>query len=161
MSRFRSFQRTVASLAMVAAFAFMAPSAFAGGNGAFTQTQNLHKVPLTFPVGTQCGAPAGVVSGTFNEVMHVTINKAGDVWVTVTQEGWFTFVAEDPTMPTFAGHFAVWFGLSDNNRNSVMHDTFNIRAIATDGSGAILDMHAVDHVSVSANGQVNLFMDCH
>ena len=161
MSRFRSFQRTVVALAVVAGLAFTAPSAFAGGNGAFTQTVNLHKVPLTFPVSTQCGAPAGVVSGTFNEVMHVTVNTAGDVWVTVTQEGWFTFVADDPTLPTFAGHFAIWFGLSDNNRNSVMHDTFNVRATATDRSGATLDIHAVDHISVSASGQVNLFMDCH
>ena len=161
MSTSASFRRTAVSLAVVALLAFAAPSAFAGGNGAFTQTVNLHNVPLTFPVGTQCGAPAGVVSGTFNEVMHVTVNKAGDVWVTVTQEGWFTFVADDPTLPTFAGHFAVWFGLSDNNRNSVMHDTFNIRATATDGSGSTLVIHAVDHVSVSASGQVNLFMDCH
>jgi hypothetical protein len=29
------------------------------------------------------------------------------MWVTTTQEGWFTFVADDPTLPTFAGHFAV------------------------------------------------------
>ena len=161
MSRIWAFRRAVASLAIVAVLAFAAPSAFAGGNGAFTNTQHLHNVPLTFPVGVLCGAPAGVITGTFNEVMHVTVNNAGDVWVTVTQEGWFTFVANDPTMPTFAGHFAVWFGLSSNNRNSVMHDTFNIRATATDGSGATLEVHAVDHVSVSASGQVNLFMDCH
>jgi hypothetical protein len=161
MSRFRSMRRASISLAVVAVLAFAAPNAFAGGNGAFTDTQNLHNVPMTFAVGPQCGAPSGTVSGTFNVVMHVTVNKAGDVWVTGTQEGWFTFVADDPTMPTFAGHFAVWFGLSDNNRNSVMHDTSNVRATATDGSGAIIVIHAVDHFSVSASGQVNLFMDCH
>jgi hypothetical protein len=107
MSRFRSFRRAVASLAVVAGLAFTAPIAVADGKGAFTQTQNLHNVPLTFPVGVLCGAPAGTSTGTFNEVMHVTVNAAGDVWVTTTQEGWFTFVADDPTLPTFAGHFAV------------------------------------------------------
>lgn len=161
MSRFRSLRRASISLAVVAVLAFAAPSAFAGGNGAFTDTQNFHNVPMTFVVGPQCGAPAGTVSGTFNAIMHVTINKAGDVWITGTQEGWFTFVADDPTMPTFAGHLAVWFGLSDNNRNSVIHDTSNVRATATDGSGAIIVIHAVNHLSVSASGQVNLFMDCH
>ncbi len=83
------------------------------------------------------------------------------VWLTSTQEGWFVFVPDATPVPTFAGHFAVSFGLSDNNRNSVFHDTFNIRATATDGSGATLEIHAVDHFSVSASGQVNLFMDCH
>ena len=126
-----------------------------------TDTQNLHNVTQTFSVGAQCAAPAGTVTATFNAVMHVTVNTAGDVWVTATQEGWFTFVPDDVTMPNFAGHFAVWFGLSDNNRNSVLHDTFNIRATATDGSGVTIAVHAMDHLSVSASGQVNLFMDCH
>jgi hypothetical protein len=161
MVRLPSLRRAVVSLGLVGLLAFAAPSAFAGGNGAFTDTQNLHNVTQTFHVDAQCGAPAGTVTATFNAVMHITVNKAGDVWLTSTQEGWFVFVPDAAPVPTFAGHFAVWFGLSDNNRNSVLHDTFNVRATATDGSGATLVIHAVDHFSVSASGQVNLFMDCH
>jgi len=161
MVRLPTLRRAILSLGLVGLLAFAAPSAFAGGNGAFTDTTNLHNVTQTFPVGAQCGAPAGTVTATFNAVMHITVNTAGDVWLTSTQEGWFVFVPDDPTMPTFAGHFAVWFGLSDNNRNSVLHDTFNIRATATDGSGATIAVHAVDHFSVSASGQVNVFMTCH
>jgi len=64
-------------------------------------------------------------------------------------------------MPTFAGHVAAWFGVSDNNRNSVVHDALNGTLTATDGSGASITVHVVDHISVSASGQVTVFMACH
>jgi len=64
-------------------------------------------------------------------------------------------------MPTFAGHVAAWFGVSDNNRNSVVHDALNGTLTATDGSGASITVHVVDHISASASGQVTVFMACH
>ena len=161
MSRFPTFRRAAMALVVIGLLAFGAPSALADGNGAFTDTQNVHDVTQTFHADAACDAPAGTETATFNAVFHVTVNKAGDVWITGTQAGRFVFVPDDTSLPTFAGHFAAWFGVSDNNRNSVQHDIFNARGTAIDGSGATIEIHAVNHLSVSASGQVNLFMDCH
>jgi hypothetical protein len=130
-------------------------------DAAVTSTTNVHGPFPSFHADSLCGFPSGTVSGTGNSVFHVTINAAGDFWLTNTQEAWITFTPDDPSMPTFAGHVAAWFGVSDNNRNSVVHDTLNGTLTATDGSGASITGHAVDHLTVSASGQVTLFMACH
>jgi hypothetical protein len=139
----------------------MAMPVSAGGNGATTFTQTFKGPFQAFHVDAACGAPAGMISGSGNGVFHITINKAGDFWLTTTQEANFLFVADDPTLPNFAGHFAAWFGISDNLANSVIHSITNVNATATDGSGATVNLHIVDHISVSASGQVNMFMACH
>jgi len=145
---------------LLSSLAFAAPVS-AGGDGAITSTTNMHGPFPSFHVDPTCGSPSGTLSGSGNAVFHTTINKAGDFWLTSTQEAWFTVVPDDSSLPNFAGHFATWFGISDNNRNSVTHDILNARATATDGSGATVTIHAVDHFSVSASGKVNMFMACH
>jgi hypothetical protein len=61
---------------------------------------------------------------------------------------------------TYSGHFAIWFGISDNLNNSVAHSTFNIAGTGSDGS--TLTAHAVFHLSMSASGLVVFFdrMSC-
>jgi hypothetical protein len=146
--------------AILASFVLAAPVA-AGGNGAQTFTQTM-KGPFTMHVDASCGVFGGTLSGSGNSVFHVTTNKAGDFWLTTTQEAWFTIVPDDPTLPNFAGHFAAWFGISANSlTQGVIHDIANIKATATDGSGQTVTIHAVDHLSISASGQINMFMDCH
>ena len=143
----------------LAVLALMAVSALpASADGAFTATQNLHGAMPPMPVGAACGAPAGTVFGTGNAVFHITVNAAGDTWITTTQEENFTFVPDVGTL-TASGHFAVWFGVSLNNQNSVQHDVINVQGTFSDGTP--LQFNAVDHLSVSADGQVNLFMTCH
>jgi hypothetical protein len=53
---------------------------------------------------------------------------------------------------------SVQVGVSLNRNNGVLHDIFNIHATGSDGS--TLSINIVDHLSMSANGQVNVFMDC-
>ena len=161
MFRRLAFRRAVVTLGVAGLLAISASSAVAGGNGATTFTQTMHGVTQTFPVGPLCGAPSGTLTATSNFVFHTTVNKAGDFWATSTQEAWFTIVPFDPSLPQFAGHFAVWFGVSLNANNSVVHDIFNVRATATDGSGTTIAVHLVDHISVSATGQINMFSSCH
>jgi hypothetical protein len=146
-------RRFLVLLAVLAAMVVLATPASA----TFSQTQNIHGAFLPFHVDAKCGAPAGTVSGTGNAVFHITVNNAGDTWITTTQEEDFTFVPDVGTL-TAAGHFAVWFGVSLNNQNAVAHDTFNVHGTFSDGTS--LTFHAVDHVSVSASGQVNMFMTC-
>lgn len=156
-----ALRRALVTLGVVGLLAVSASTALAGGNGATTTTQHMHGVAISFPVGPLCGSPAGTLTGTSNMVFHTTVNKAGDFWATSTQEAWFTVVPTDKSLPNFAGHFVVWFGVSLNKNNSVQHDVFNIIARATDGSGLTVTVHLVDHMSVSASGQVTLFSTCH
>ena len=120
-----------------------------------TFTQNDHGLTQTFPSNVPCidaptGPPTGTLTLTYNDVFHVTVNKAGDVWATGTMEGRFSFIPFDPSRPSYTGHFATWFGESINQNNSVFHDTFNVHGTGSDGS--TLSFHMVSHMSVSASG---------
>ena len=126
--------------------------------GATTQTVNQHGPFAPFHVDSSCGAPAGTVSGSGNQIFHITVNGAGDTWITTTQEAWFTLTPDTGTV-TYTGHFAFWFGAELNNQNLVQHDVTNVRATGSDGS--TLTFNLVDHTSISANGQVNSFTACH
>jgi hypothetical protein len=161
MFRRPALRRALAAIGVAGLLAVSASTALAGGNGATTFTQTMHGVTQSFPVGPLCGSPSGTLTETSNSVFHTTVNTAGDFWLTNTQEAWFTIVPDDPTLPNFAGHYDVWFGVSLNANNAVVHDIFNIRATATDGSGTTITVHLVDHMSISASGQVNIFSSCH
>ncbi len=149
-------RRMLVIFAVLAATVVLATPVSAAG--ATSSTQNFHGAFPPFHVDSTCGAPAGTISGTGNAVFHITVNAAGDVWITNTQEAWFTLAPDTGTV-TYSGHFAVWFGVSLNNNNSVSHDAINVRATGSDGSTITINL--VDHLSVSASGQVNLFMACH
>jgi hypothetical protein len=140
---------------LVATVVFAAPAAAAP---ATTSTQNFHGAFPPFHVDSTCGAPSGTVNATGNAIFHITVNAAGDTWITNTQEAWFTLTPDTGTV-TYSGHFAVWFGASLNQNNYVLHDVLNIHATGSDGS--TITVNAVDHLSVSASGQVNMFMACH
>lgn len=144
---------------LTAVFATLLVATPASADGATSQTQNFHGAFPPMQVTPLCGsaAPGGTLYATGNAVFHITINAAGDEWVTSTQESWFTLVPDTGAV-TYSGHFATWFGASLNRNNGVLHDVFNIQATGSDGS--TLSLHIVDHLSVSANGQVNLFMNC-
>jgi hypothetical protein len=133
----------------------------ANGNGSATCTFQMRDVPFgPFPVeATPCPdgstVPGGIVSGTFNTaVFHITINKAGDLWATSTEEGTFTLVTAPPVV-TFMGHLTGWFGESINNKNVVFHSTFNVTATGSDGTH--VSLHVLMHFSTSASGMVVAF----
>jgi hypothetical protein len=149
-------RRLFVPVAVLAAMVVLATPASA--NGATSQTFNFHGAFPPMTVGPLCGAPGGTLSGTGNAVMHITVNAAGDVWATSTQEAWFTLVQTDPTLPSYSGHYAIWFGGSFNNQNAVVHDNFNVQATGSDGS--TINLHIVDHMSISASGQLNVFTTC-
>lgn len=163
-------------LALAALFAvswglFVAAPGLAGGNSSTpcavvpqattcTYTQNVHGAVQSFPSNVPCVDPPNSVTGiltfTFNAVSHVTVNTAGDAWFTSTQEGDFSFVPFNPAGLSYTGHAAIWFGGSFNQNNTVLHDTFNIRGTASDGSS--LTAHMIDHMSISASG-ISLVFD--
>ena len=163
-------KKLLALLAAVAMWAILAIPASAqglpctptpNGSGAGTCTLQLRDVTFTFPVASMTCPdgtviPGGLLTVTYKTaVFHVTINTAGDFWGTSTQEG--TLVLLSPSGVTFTGHIAGWFGESVNNQNFVMHSTFNVVAMGSDGSH--VGFHAEFHWSTSADGTMTLFFD--
>ncbi len=102
-----------------------------------------------------CSGVVGTATMVTNAVEHITVNGAGDVWITTTATAHFTFVPNVAGTPTYQGEFTFWFGESLNQNNSVLHDIGNIVVHGSDGSK--ITAHFVDHISVSASGIVNQF----
>jgi hypothetical protein len=107
-----------------------------------TTTQTIHLNGAPIDVG-----PAGCVPGDLvisgNGVLHMTINNAGDSWLTGTVEG-------AATATGFTGHAAAWFGAEVNANNSVNHFTAN--AVGTLSDGTSLRIHQEGQFTVNANG---------
>jgi len=169
----RRFAGLVMSLAAVGLLT--AVSASAGGNGSFTQTQNLHGTdvqqigvlgitpPPDLTSNCPVSLPLAFIPTTGNAVQHLTVNGAGDGWFTTTFAGdtqLFEGVVIDnngDVAPVgnqlYSGHLTTWFGSEDNNKNSVLHATLSFHGTSTDGSQS-LSLHAQFDVTVNANGSV-------
>jgi hypothetical protein len=178
------------ALALPASAGNFDPNCGGPGSAPCQSTQNLHGqsqtiydyVPCSIDPTTGVGIASRIDLTSINEVFHININAAQDFWATGTIEGNFfiqpvkaTLSAPDangnrtPTPPnppavpgavTYSGHFAMWFGISSNLKNGVMHSTFNISGTGSDGS--TLTFHVVFHLTMSASGMVVFFdkMNC-
>jgi len=109
-----------------------------------TTNSTLHLNGVPIDVG-----PAGCVSGDLvisgNGVLHLTINNAGDGWLTGTIEGSVTDAAAG-----YTGHGAAWFGVEDNNHNFVA--PFIADSVGTLADGTPLHIHQVGQFTVNAQG---------
>src|SRR5262249_13165251 len=97
-----------------------------------------------------CSGATGTSTMTFNGVLHGTSLANGTSWATGTMTGTFQFVPDDPSQPTYTGHFTEWFGDQNNLHNGVEAFTFSVRVTGSDGS--TLMSHETGHGSVSASG---------
>jgi hypothetical protein len=121
-----------------------------------TETMIVKNQTQSMPSLNPCsGVPGTLTFDYTNSIAHVTVNGAGDIWVTQTQTGSVSAVPIDPTQPSYVGHITIWFGASLNQNNLVFHDTLNATLTGTDGS--TITLHLVDHVSISASGILNVF----
>jgi hypothetical protein len=136
------------SLAVVALLLVTTASVFAQ---TVTFTQTFHHVTQTFPTSNPCTGVPGTVTVTFNGVVHATMDTTtGTGHMTETMTGDFVFVPDDPTQPTFTGHFTSWDGENQNIQNFTATATFNLHGTGSDGSR--LQAHMLAHISVSATG---------
>lgn len=120
-----------------------------------TYTATLQGVVMSGPSVNPCSGVVGTQTTVTNEIVHITVNGAGNAWFTSTVTAHFDFVPSSPGPPSYEGEFTFWFGASFNNQSSVVHDIGNIVVHGSDGSK--ITMHFVDHVSVSASGVTNEF----
>jgi hypothetical protein len=157
-----AFRLTLGAVASVGLLFAVATTVFADGAGATHFSQDFDHVTQTFvppdPMASNpCTGVPGTLTLTYSGFIHVTINKAQDGWDTGNMHGDFSFVASDQTQPSYAGHFASWFGDSFNQNNSVSHFTLNVHGTGSDGSN--LTLHENGHVSTNANGTVTVVFD--
>ncbi len=114
-------------------------------------TQTFHNATQSFPILNPCSGAPGTLTITYNGVFHVTMDTTtGTGHFTSTSAGDFVFVPDDPTQPTYTGHFAMWDGANQNIQNFAATETLNLRGTGSDGS--LLKFHEVAHFSFSATG---------
>jgi hypothetical protein len=156
----------LALLGVVAGLLAISTPVSAGGNSSTpcsmgpqattcTYTVNMHGLIQMFQTNVPCvdppnGPPTGVLTATYSEVFHETVNQAGDGWFTSTVTGGLSFIPYDSSHPSYTGHFESWMGASFNLNNVVLHDTNNTTLTGSDGSH--LSIHMIDHMSISASG---------
>jgi hypothetical protein len=116
--------------------------------GTFTCTMH---GPQSEELGPGCGQADAFING--NGVFHITVNKAGDSWVTGTVQGDFVTV-DGFGDTTGTGHAQQWFGGADNNQNGVQHFTGNGYANMLDGTR--IGFHVEGQFTMNANGVVTV-----
>jgi hypothetical protein len=122
------------------------------------------------------GEELGTITTTENGVFHVTaaaIDDQGtpddpfdDVFtppshVTGTFTGTFVAVPDDPSLPTFTGHFTQRFG--ENTNQKIFTATFTFTVIGHGSDGSTIKFHETAHITVTPNGATMEFdkPSCH
>jgi hypothetical protein len=143
---------------LVALLLGAAGAAFANpGHGAGTETvlEKFRDTTETEAGENPCNGEKGTVTlAAKNGKVHVTTHEDGNLWVTGTFVGEFTFTPENPAGVVYNGHFQQWFGVSVNEKNAVEHFTSNTHVTGTDGS--TVGVHMNGHVSTNARGEVKV-----
>jgi hypothetical protein len=147
-------------LLIVVALAFAAPALAQPPVTETTHEKGLVETFVDVAPSCEVGGPLFTITTTSNLVEHTTTFDDGRVHATFTQTG--TFVAtplEDPSLPSFTGHFTVWGGFNQNGKTVNGTFTFNARGVGSDGS--TFRNHVTDHFNVRPDGTVNAFFRCH
>lgn len=152
------FRRTrwIGATALAVALACSA-SAFAAGAGTETFTEHAHE--LTIIDNTEghnpcTGEPGTLLAVAKNFKFHETKQADGNSWVTGTANGEATFTPTEPGGADYAGHFTIWFGGSNNNKNEVEHETSTFELKGSDGS--TVHVKGRLHFSTNAKGEVKV-----
>jgi len=110
------------------------------------------------------GQELGTITTVENGVIHITaagLDENGEpippYHITGTFTGTVTAVPDDPSLPTFTGHFTTWFG--ENSNQKTFNGTFTFTVIATGSDGSTLKFHETAHVTVNAQGEVTVEFD--
>jgi len=137
-----------------AAVLVAAPTASGAGAGAVSFTQVFHNQVDTFNDVVPCTNTPATITTTSNGALHVTFLTsgigAGTFWFTITQTGTVTLVPDDPTQPTYTGHFTFWAGDNGNLKNGTATFILEVRLFGSDGS--VISGHLLEHATISATG---------
>ena len=121
-------------------------------------SQTVHATPSTSvsPGVNPCnGATGTVVTNTDHSVLHVSVNGAGDAWVSGTEGGTASFTADNPSDASGQGTWTAWFGDHFNNRSTTSGSTTTTRIALSDGSHVII--HDNTHTTITPAGVTTTF----
>jgi len=155
--------RILALLVSVVGLGFLSLSQAVAAGGAVSVTTTEHGATDTFVDVVPCGIdPAALydITITYNEVDHSTFGPKSSHF-TFTQTGTFVAVPQDPSLPTYTGHFTMWGGFNGNAQSASGTFTFSLHGTANDGS--TITLNSVEHFNVTPGGVENSFSfeNCH
>jgi hypothetical protein len=135
-------------LGLAASTALLAPTAALA-----TETQTIHfTATLVVSRPNPCTGAGATVTLTGKGVMHLTTLDNGTVHATMMDVGTITVVPDDPSQPTYSGHFTE---TSAENHTSKSFTTSFHRTVVLRGSdGSLLKEHVLVHLTVNANATV-------
>jgi hypothetical protein len=88
---------------------------------------------------------------------HTTTLDSGTFHGSATSTGTWTFVPDDSSQPTYAGHIAGFSEQNFTSKNFTLTNTFDVVLHGSDQS--LLKLRAFFHITTNANGTVTAFID--
>jgi hypothetical protein len=116
-------------------------------------------VTITFPVSENpCTGVPGSTTITFNEVFHITDQGTSEglsiYHVAGTLTGTFEFVPNDPTEPSFSGHFTSTTSVQSTPAGLGFVATFTSTSVAVGSDGSLLRFHVTSQFTRLPSGEV-------
>jgi hypothetical protein len=153
--------RRLLGIVALALVALVVPSGPASAAPTTTTTHE-HGVVETFvDVAPSCegNPPRYTITTTSNRVEHQTVFADGRVHETDTDAGTFLAVPkDDPSLPSYTGHFTAWDGFNMNGKT--VNGTFTFHVHGTGSDGSTLRNHVNGHFNERPNGTVHEFFKC-
>ena len=123
---------------------------------AVTGTIAFDDVTESFQDVNPCTADTVTVTMTYDGVIAFAVDAQGRLHLTGTLVGTIEVVPFDPSLPTYAGRFASWFGESTSFNSDGDWETLNIKLRGSDGSTISVNSVLQLHLS---NGVVHVAFD--
>jgi hypothetical protein len=108
----------------------------------------------SFTADNPCTGVPGTVNLAGRDVLHVTDFGNGIFHMVDTQTGDLTFTPDDPSAPTFTGHFTNTTFNNQRGQQLTVGGPFNIVAVGTDGSRVVF--HLTVQTTVTPDGTVTV-----
>jgi len=123
-----------------------------------TETETVHVSGAgTEPLINPCSGATGTLTFEFEGVVHTTTLDSGTFHGSATSTGTWTFVPDDSSQPTYAGHIAGFSEQNFTSKNLTLTNTFDVVLHGSDQS--LLKLRAFFHITTNANGTVTAFID--
>ncbi len=133
--------------ALVAALGLLVGMHSVASAEAVTGTTTFHDATQSFQDVDPCTGDPVTVTVNYDGVFSYAVDPQGGVHVTGTTAGTFEVVPFDPSLPTYTGHFASWFGESSSANSDGDWVTLNIKLRGSDGSMISMNVVVQFHLS--------------
>src|SRR5215470_19450859 len=144
-------KRLLLMVVLLLAAALLAPAATAAA-AAETETIHFSGTDSRAELNLCSGAP-GTLTIVFSGVLHTTALEDGTVRMTGAMTGTVTFVPDDPSQPSYAGH------LTERSGQGAGTITIANNIVLHGSDGSLGKLHILFHLTENANGTVTASID--